>query len=302
METIYQFWQNLRREDHLALGFVMALVVAGLAYMLLNAITFQYNGNQYLSLSWLCIAPLLVFIWVASIRLAEKAPNTAFLLKSYSLYFLAFFAFLVMLDGIQYTPFPPVDHYLIAADHALFVNETRIIDWTYAHPHLLKILNIAYHSVLLQLILIPLVLFIFGEKSLFHTYLLISLVGYIIGALIYYFFPSVGPAGILSDRHFSPIQLLRVLEYKEIHQYLSITTFPGGIIALPSFHVMWSTIMIYSLRKIPMWLFSPLLLLNIAAIAGTLFLGWDYAVDVIGGILLAWLAIVIGERLVLNKH
>ena len=206
-----------------------------------------------------------------------------------------------MLNGVQYTPFPTVDIFLGAADQALNIKETLLMNWTYAHPVLLMTLKMAYNSLIFQWLLMPLILFLLRKKRQFHFYLVTSLVAYLIGAAIYYFFPSIGPASIYTDSYFTRAQLDTVVNFKEIHQYLMVTTFDGGMIAFPSFHVLWSVITIYTLRKTSAVFFAPVLVLNAIATAATLFLGWNYAIDIFAGIFVGLVAIYLAERLIQSK-
>lgn len=286
----------LDKNDHLVINLEIALVLAGFTCILLNAITFRYSGDHYLSFNWLWAAPALLVITFFSTSWFKMTPNTTYLLKSYSMYFLAFFAFLVMLDGVQYTPFPTVDHLLGAADRALRVKEPALMDWTYTHPLLLSGLQLAYHSMFIQWLFMPLLLLAGGVKNEFQRYLATALLAYLLGAGIYYFFPTVGPAGIFSDPHFNRIQLDTVLNFKQIHQYLMVTTFDGGMIAFPSFHVLWAVISIYTLRRASKILFIPILAVNAAAVAATLFLGWNYAVDILCGFLVGGFAIYLARQ------
>lgn len=292
--------KKLERTELLILNMEAALILSGLVFMLLNAVTFQYKGDHYLSLQWLWLAPLSLALIYFVPRWLKMSPGMAFLLKSYCFYLLSFCAFLFVLNGVQFTPFPTIDNYLGAADQVLHIRETGIMDWTYAHPFLLKILQFSYHSVMLQWLLMPLIMFLLKEKKRFYFYLTASLLAYLLGSFIYYFFPSIGPASIFSDAHFTRIQLDTVLNYKEIHQYLMVTTFDGGMIAFPSFHVLWSVITVYTLISARKLLFIPALIINLIATVATLCLGWNYAVDILCGIGVGVMAIYLAHRLI-NK-
>lgn len=289
--------KSLGHADYLVLNLEVTLVLAGLVCIVLNALTFRYTGEAYLSFNWFWLAPMLFAVIFFSSACSKIPPSVGLLLKNYSLYFLSFFAFLVMLDGVQYTPFPTVDTFLGAVDHALCIKETALMDWTYGHPILLNVMATAYHSVVAQWLLMPLLLFVLREQRQFHFYLVTSLLAYLIGAGIYYFFPTVGPAGIFNDPHFTHAQMDIVLSFKQVHQYLMVTTFDGGMIAFPSFHVLWAVISIYILRNTSKALFIPILCLNLSAIAATLCLGWNYAADITCGILVAIAAIYLTKRL-----
>ncbi len=292
--------RNLELTDRLVLNLEMALIFSGSIGIILNAVTFRYNGDKFLSENWFWLVPLLIFGVFFSSKYVRQFPGPAYFLKSYSLNFLAFFAFLVMIDGVQFTPFPTIDSVLSLTDHALHIEETTLMNWVYAHSFLLLTLKITYKSLVLQWLLIPLILFITGQKERFPIYLIISLLAYLFGAGVYYFFPSLGPASIYSNKHFSREQLELVLNFKEIHQYLMVTPFEGGMIAFPSFHVLWSVIIIYILKNSHRLLFSLILALNGLAILATLFLGWDYAGDIICGVAVGFVAIYLGKRLLKN--
>ncbi len=291
--------------DHLILNLEMVLVLVGFFFIALNAVTFRYIGDQYLSLGWIWWTPLCLAIILFSPVYFKIIPKWVFLLKSYCWYFLGIFAFLVMLDGVQYTPFPTVDAFLGDADRALKIKDMLLMNWAYAHPILLIVLKIAYQSVVAQWLLMPLLLFFWGKKQdqrePLQFYLVTSLLAFLIGAATYYFFPRVGPASIYSDTHFNRAQIDTVLNFKQIHQYLMITTFDGGILAFPSFHVLWSVITIYIWRKASLGFFAPLLLLNLMAIGATLFLGWNYAIDIAFGVVIGFVAICFAKSLVIPR-
>ncbi len=303
MISIEQFYpEYLDREDRLVLNLEMVLIFSGLIYLLLNALTFQYSGNHYLSSTWLWITPaLLVFTLFSAYVKNRKISPLIFLLRAYSLYFIAFFAFLVMLNGVQYTPFPAIDSYLAKANRLFYIDEPALMNWTYTHPWLLKLFQIAYDSSYLQLMVMPLALFLLKKKEFFYHYLIVVLLAYMIGAMVYYFFPTVGPAGAFSDPNFTREQLQSVLIFRGIHQYLLVNTFEGGIINFPYFHILCSIIATYTLRTAPLWFFLPVLLWSFIAIMATLCLGWNYAIDLICGGFIAWLAIYGGKKLLFNN-
>ena len=150
-----------------------------------------------------------------------------------------------------------------------------------------------------ELALFPIVLALLLEKRAIKVYLLAMLLASIVGFSIYYFFPTTAPASVFFDKNFTPFQHDTFIKFFEIHHHLPITTTQGGLIAFPSFHVIWAALLAYSLKN-RKHLFYPVLVFNAIVIVSTVFLGWHYLTDVIGGLTLAglsvWAAEVIYKR------
>ena len=66
------------------------------------------------------------------------------------------------------------------------------------------------------------------------------------------------------------------------------------MIAFPSFHVTWAILLTYACRAKKIF-FYPVALYNLILIISTVLLGWHYAMDVIGGVVLAIAGIAAGE-------
>ena len=52
--------------------------------------------------------------------------------------------------------------------------------------------------------------------------------------MIYYFFPTIAPAGIMHSPYFNDTHFGLVTRYYEIHQSLPISVLGSGIISFPS--------------------------------------------------------------------
>lgn len=267
MKPVSQFYhQQLCRDDRLTLGLEMALIFAGLICVLLNLLTFNGAGHQYLSVNWIWIIPTLMSIGYFSVFSYQKNPKTLFLvLKNYVFYILGFFAFFTLIDGVQYTPFPVMDPYFFAADRCLGAPFTRLNDWAFSHPAAANILNMSHSFMLLQLLVMPLILTLWA-KDQFYVFIKTSLVALMLGAMLFYFFP---------------------VDY----------FYHNGLLTFPFLIVGWSVVIIYSLRKGPSSLFIPFLILNLLSIFASMVIGWISAINVVIGVLVASLAIVIGKRL-----
>jgi PAP2 superfamily protein len=295
------YQKHFGEADNLILNLELILALFGYVFILLNAVTFQYRGVHFLSYHWTWVAPALFGTALFSNSWFKMNPNLSFILKSYCFYILGLFAFASIIEGIQYTPFPTVDHLMSAADQALQIQETVILSWVNVHPILLTVLRVTYHSIVLQWLLAPALLFFLLGKRQVYLFLVISLLAYAIGAGIYYFFPSVGPASIYNDPLFSQWQLDAVTNFKQVHQYLFITNFDEPIEFCHSFHTLFAVVAIFIYRKAPIAIFAPILLLNVTAIVATLCLGWSYGIDIATSILVACIAIYCGKRLLHSR-
>lgn len=289
--SIKRFYDRFVTQDD---RFILIFMFIGLSFGLLclaaNALIYQYPGNFYLPTFWLEMAPAVLIMLLFSMRVKDLAPRPAYVIRSYSLYFFIAIVEVVLMMGIQYTPFPTIDHHLAHMDQALGINTPAILDWTHNHEWFKKLMWFGYHSWVYQLMIIPLVLALLMDKEGVNIYLLGGLIGLVIGTMTYYFFPTAGPTLIFQSPYFETVQHATSLKFYQIHHYQVPTTYDGGMIAFPSFHVFGAILSTYACKN-KKWLFYPLILLNTVLILATVFLGWHYLVDVFGSFLLLWISI-----------
>lgn len=300
--NITGFYQkHFGEADNLILNLELTVAVFGCVFILLNALTFQYRGEHYLSYHWAWLAPLLFATALFSNDWLKITPNLAFILKSYCLYLLGLFVFLIMIDGMQYTPFPTIDNFMSTVDQTLRIKETAMLQWVHVHPLLMNVLRITYHTLWIQWLLAPALLFFLLGKKQVYLFLVISLLAFSIEAGIYYFFPTIGPASIYNNILFSEQELNTMVDFKQIHQYLLVGNFDNPFGSCPAFHVLLAVIAIFVYRKAPLAIFIPTLLFNLTAIISTLLLGWSYAINVTVSIVIGLLAIYCGRRLLHSR-
>lgn len=281
------FYQHyLDRETQLY--FLGILLSCGLAsiFILINHLFFHYTGAFYIPLIWLLISPFVLLFLIVALCTKDITPRMSFFTKTYTTYFFLFLGLSVMTTGVQYTPFPLIDKYLVMIDQWMGFYTLPVLNWTYAHPAIHTVFTYCYSSLGLELVFLPLILAALMDKSAIRIYFLSLVISYLIGMSIYYFLPTAGPTLIFHSPHFLVVQHDTFLKFFEVHHRLLLTTTEGGLIAFPSFHVIWACFMIYLCRH-HRWLFYPILLLNLGVIAATVFLGWHYLTDLISGVLLA---------------
>jgi membrane-associated phospholipid phosphatase len=130
------------------------------------------------------------------------------------------------------------------------------------------------------------------------------LICYLSGIFIFLVFPAVGPCiyfpnSFSDDYHGSMTHFVMqafLSGYESIRQNSQEQTGVGYFVAFPSLHVAVAVVLQYFSRNSPFhfWMMLPI---NIALIASTVFLGYHYIVDVPGGVLLAFVAIGLMEKI-----
>lgn len=276
-----------------SIALIIALILLGI-----NRVGLNYSGHLYIPLQWLWLIPLFIVLTLIGMYAIQHSPRMGFFTRSYGLYFYIFLALSLLTSGVQYTPFPLIDYYLVFADKLLGFHTLTLLNWTNAHPFIKTIFEYAYNSLTYQLMILPLIMALLLKKQSTNIFLLSAIIAFIIGALIYYFFPTAGPTFVFHSPYFLPEQHATALKFYEIHHRQPLTTIQGGMIAFPSMHVAWACLLIYLCRSVKQ-LFYPILLLNIVVILSTLFLAWHYLVDVFAGIAVASISIYIARQLLI---
>lgn len=197
--------------------------------------------------------------------------------------------------AIQLTPFPTIDKYLFSVDLTLHYNTIGILEVLYQHPVAVKLLRYAYNAMDIELLALPIYLIViqqfYSVKRYFFFLLLTTLLGY----SFYYFWPTTAPASILHSDYFLTEQQNTGIKFHQLHHYLVPASGAGGLISLPSFHIIWAILCQQSAWCVR-WLWMGLLPLNILVIFASLFLGWHYLVDFLGSVLIVGVAWWVASR------
>ena len=250
----------------------------------INAFFYQYPGNSYLPpfTTFIAVALLLVYTGAClQFGINSKIPQ---ILKEVIYFFLLILIISIATNAVQYTPFKPIDQYLVYFEEMFYIDFKAIITWTHANSNLKTIMGYIYNSLVQQMVFIPLLVIIAMRFRLMHEYYFLMLSSALIGFVFYYFFPTTGPASVIDSPYFYEVQKATGLKFHQIHNYIQPTTIEGGMIALPSFHIIWAWFCVYILKE---WkiAFFILLFFNIGLTASCVLLGWHYPVDIIGSVL-----------------
>ncbi|PIZ04659.1 MAG: hypothetical protein COY58_02590 [Gammaproteobacteria bacterium CG_4_10_14_0_8_um_filter_38_16] len=288
--------------DRIFLAFVTFGLISGISLLLLNRFDFHYTAIPLFlpNVPFLSIIQVVLSLLFGCALLIQGmytrllSPRSSCFMLAMGFFFCALLINLLFATALQSTPFPPIDQTLAKIDQWMGIDTPSIMAWTHHHPHLHHLFQTAYHSLILQLILSPFLLGLFNTRKSLSVFFIAEVSTFLIGGFIYYFFPTTAPSGIFHSPYFSIAQHDTSMRFYDLHHFLKVPTDKGGLIAFPSFHVVWAILICYAWinKKI---IFYPLVFFNLIVIASTVFLGWHYFTDVIGGGVLAIAGIVFAE-------
>ena len=287
---------KLRDEDKLLYLFIGINALAGIILQLVNYFTHHYIGDSFFGEPWQRVTIPLIFLSILVVYFRDiVSERVGLVIHTFAFYCLALSAGLVLATGIQVTPFPPIDHWFLAADRSLGFQQSALIT-AVSHIHWLRESMIwAYNTLIPELTLTPfLMAFLLCKRSVW-VFLMAMLTTYFIGTLVYYFFPTTAPASVIHNPHFTYAMHDTFLKFYEIHHHLKLTSTAGGLIAFPSFHVIWACLVIYATRQ-KKWLFYPVLIWNMLLIGSTVCLGWHYLLDVFASLIIVTSCIYLAEK------
>lgn len=281
--------------DRYLLRLMRNALCLGLLLMLYNHFTAGYLGNRFIPRILFFLLPAFILSYWASFYIRTQHPRLSLFTWTYSHFAFMLIALGTFVYGIQLTPFTPIDPILVRWDRLLGFDQLALLHWTYAHPWRQHLLNRAYNALEIQLLGVPILLACLGYERALVRLLARLIIAFLIGGSLYYFFPTTAPASLFSDPLFLAEQHHTALKFYTIRAHLVPTVTDGGMIAFPSFHVIWAILLTLSCRDNRL-LALAIGLINSLLIAATLCLGWHYLVDVISACLLVALAIGIDYR------
>ena len=261
-----------------------------------NWLVYDFPGNNYFDFSYIS-----TYIWLllCFIVLNYKL-NLNFISQDatveYCIYILFVAIVLFSTNAVQYTPFAPIDNHIIALEQRLHLNVLACVIWLHQHVDLRQSLGCVYEVIGIELLALPIMAIFLKKYYYLYEYYFLMLVTTLFGFVFYYFFPTTGPASMFHFPYFTGDQLATGLKFQEIHHYQQPSTIAGGMIAMPSFHVIWACLTAYLVRFQPV-LCSILIVVNLIIILSCVLLGWHYFLDVIGSFLTVSIAIGIKKRL-----
>lgn len=286
---------------------ILAVLISFLASLALviNFFIFKFPGNNYFPPGTILIPVVLLLAMLGSYLLQSHSKSSFFQgIKECLYYFLVMSLIAFATNAVQYTPFEPIDKYLIAFERSISIDLINILNWAAQFPKLLVWLHLIYDTLPYQMSCLPILLILRRNPPIAHLreYYFLLLITTLLGFSVYYFYPTLGPASslasipplteslpLLKNIHFLQAQYDTGIKFKEIHQHISPSTLEGGLIAFPSFHVIWAWLCLYLIRRLT-FLFYMLLPVNLSLIIACVLLGWHYPIDLVGSFFLLIIA------------
>ncbi len=252
---------------------------------IVNYFFFKYHGNNYFPQDAFFIGLILLLLYYGLRILKDKQSNYFVYLGDFTWYYLVFVIIALATNAAQLTPFTPIDRQILKFEQYFGINTLNIIIWTKQYSWLEDILSFAYCFLIFQMVILPICAIFLSHRKELYEYYILMLITAILGFSIYYFYPTTAPASVLPNEYFNDYQIATNLKFSQIHHYTIPTTIEGGLIALPSFHVIWAWLSLYLVRKAQLLfvIFTPV---NILIVLSCVMLGWHYLIDVIASIVL----------------
>ena len=285
-----------------------AIVSLSLTIFFLCIVAFIYNQlvTHYLGIDY---SPPNTFIVGVLLLLMSRGFNIIFgknskvtmMQHDVMLLYLVMSIIALATNAVQYTPFAPIDQTLINWQDGLIWDNLALLNWITQYPQLHQLLCFIYDSLTTQMTILPLCLILSGKTKLFREYCILLLLTCLLGFSFYYFFPTIAPASMLNNVYFTPEQHATGIKFHQIHQGAMPTTSDGGLIAFPSFHVIWAWLCVRITREWPR-LYLGMTLFNLVLCFACVVLGWHYPIDVIGSLVCMVIACAVHRALMTPSH
>jgi hypothetical protein len=262
----------------------LVVLLASIAFAV-NLYIYKYPGNNYFPAKSLHIIPILLLVYVGLYVQYGRNSRAFRYLSEIARFYLILAIIAFATSAIQFTPFVPIDKYIVSFEKSMHFDLIQLLVWVRSEPFLQIILSLAYDSLTYQMALFPLIAIAIKRYDVLNEYYILLLITLLIGFTFYYFFPTTAPASIFDRHYFNESQIATGLKFIQIHQHLKPSTIDGGLIALPSFHMIWAWLCLYLIRN---WtiLFVIFLPINILIILSCVLLGWHYPTDLFASLLL----------------
>jgi membrane-associated phospholipid phosphatase len=240
----------------------------------------------------LILYPALVLTQIILIRLKNRGRFIGYI---YDLIFPVLCVLLVF-DSlgkiVHYVNPKDIDPVLIRLDYLIFGGDPAVMLEKIMNPFLTDALEIAYTTYYFMAISLGIMLLLHHKREEFNRTIFLILFCFYLSYLGYILFPALGPRFAIKDLQAVPLRGFLVAE--PIRNFLN---WLEGIKrdAFPSGHTAIALTVLYLSYKFEKKLFRILLPTVLALIFSTVYCRYHYVVDVLAGILLAFLTVLLGQ-------
>lgn len=268
-------------------GIIAAVVVVTIVWASIVGLTCAWQEFMW---------PLLVLVALAAGALYYRQREERFTLCLTALMQIMLFssAFIVLTYLGAALGVPLADRRLATWDAALGCHLPSIMAWCAQHPHIDRLLTLAYYSMFLQTACVIAILGLLGDREPLKLFIRRMVLAALVTFAFYVLLPAEGPFNAYGyppaphvARYVSDIRALRSGAFDCFHLRAA-----QGLVTFPSFHAIWALLMVIAVAHRPVFCW-PLAALNAAVLVATVTHGGHYVCDVVGGlfitILVCWL-------------
>ena len=277
--------------------FVGAMAVLTLASLVLTGLTVDLTSNPWVFLS---IGGILAISFFCRYR--RPNPHLCAITEATAqLLLILLFGILLTYAAVAFN-FPYVDAELYAIDNAIGFSRHGYLTFFATRPWLTKTLEMAYFCMLPQFALVPAIMFFARKFALVQRMIVAVAISLLATALISVLTPSL-TAFVhvdLPQMTSVPADIYTIVPTMEALRDGTMRTVRldnlEGLVSFPSFHTTAAMIFAWTLRTVRYVGFAGLVL-NIALIAATPIIGAHYFIDLVGGAVIAFAAMGLGQWL-----
>ena len=257
------------------------IFLASIIVLFLNHFIYHYQGLNYINENALSLLNEAILFKIAA-KIFEPFKRLENLINDFIKLFGCFVLLMIATTAVQYTPFHLIDDFLFRHEKLPLLS---LIDWTKNKLKLFNIIAWIYNSLIQGLYILPLLFTLLRQSKKVNNFCHYMVFTGIFGFGFYFFFPSCGPVHLYDKTHFLAAQVNNYQKYYDIHHHLIPSQMNGGMIACPSFHVIWAwaCVRFFISNRI---LFPFALTWFLMICASTILLGWHYSIDVLSAILI----------------
>ena len=296
-----KYLRSLRPADTLIIAFALLLSVIVLVFLTLHSnerVSDDVIRVKHFSIQgwpWLISINLLFAIGIVALSYAASTTTSRLIRVIHDWYpapviFLSFKEIYVIIQSLGR---PDMDATLIAIDRWIFGTDPTAWIFRFATPTLTEILQIAYASFYLLMILTGLEPYLRKERETFSFVIFTFLWGFFLSYIGYLFVPGVGPRFTLHNFSALDAELPGVFCTSAIRDFInageSIPTGAPYALALaqrdvfPSGHTEMTLIVMYLATKLKLRTRPFLYVFGSLLILATVYLRYHYVIDLIAG-------------------